>query len=1065
MKRVLFALPIIAAVFLIFTGQNVKDNPQDNQKQIAETDQFNRLKWNIDPRMTRMYPTGDYTPLPYNDKSKTFSSEVRIVGTPNEVLSVSPNFMVHPSFSAQSETPITRHPFNPNMMLASANTYRGGNFFTVGVYVTTDGGTTWFGSDTINTGTPNYGDPGPAIDKDGRFYMSFIMTTGNMGASYSTDLGITWAPTVTIPGSSTSSDKNFSTTDDIPLSAYYGRAYTVYTEFAGAFSNRIVLSYSSNGGVNWSNINGVSPLPAGAHYHQGADVKVNQNGEVYVTWADNFTSTAIEDHLGFAKSSDGGVSWYYANNEVSDMDGIRANSFAPFGIRVNGFPRLDIDKTNGPRRGWIYAVTSEKFLSPATDYADIVLHRSTNGGLNWTKVRVNQDTPGNGKAQFMAAVNVDEQGGVNVIYYDTRNSNANDSAQIYVSRSVDGGSTFQDILVSDHKFRPKSINGLAAGYQGDYIGITSGNGYLWPYWCDDISGIYQAWTASVGINLGPLSNFNLTSPAAGTTITTYSNSQDNIILNWDTASATANYKWIFGSPTISPRKLTIPTPTNFLTLTSDQFDNLLAGLGLAVGDSLVGQWDVWAFRNNLTQDSLKALNGPRAITLKRGIPPLRPFNLISPVAGTVINTSAYNTVNVNFNWSTSGPGVKYKWKFGSPTISNSVKLTYTSNITGIDSSFTIPNYSLDAALASIGVSPGDSISGEWSVWAYNNFDSVKATQNFALKFKRQAQANVLVLYDSTLANCRISRDSVITNLNRLNYTCDTYNRKGNAATNSISFRGYKYVFVVGEASSVMSNVIKDSIKTYLASGGTGTLKSKLVIMSEDVGYHLDRPNSAYYDSAFARTTLGFSFVADRPGVGGKDITGVTVSPGLTDSTYGPSPDVIAKSASIPSAQTFILYKYTAYTDSMNSIGRINTNYNTAVLASDAESIRSSYLSPTSFPLKRVIYGLMQFVNEVPTSNDPEYTAGNIPLVYSLSQNYPNPFNPSTKISFSLPVSGLVTLKIYDMLGQEVMNAVNEVKEAGKYEVEINAGYLASGMYFYKLNSGEFTETRKMLLLK
>ncbi|MBL8008540.1 MAG: T9SS type A sorting domain-containing protein [Ignavibacteria bacterium] len=150
---------------------------------------------------------------------------------------------------------------------------------------------------------------------------------------------------------------------------------------------------------------------------------------------------------------------------------------------------------------------------------------------------------------------------------------------------------------------------------------------------------------------------------------------------------------------------------------------------------------------------------------------------------------------------------------------------------------------------------------------------------------------------------------------------------------------------------------------------------------------------------------------------------------------------------------------------MNSIGRINTNYNTAVLASDAESIRSSYLSPTSFPLKRVIYGLMQFVNEVPTSNDPEYTAGNIPLVYSLSQNYPNPFNPSTKISFSLPVSGLVTLKIYDMLGQEVMNAVNEVKEAGKYEVEINAGYLASGMYFYKLNSGEFTETRKMLLLK
>ena len=138
---------------------------------------------------------------------------------------------------------------------------------------------------------------------------------------------------------------------------------------------------------------------------------------------------------------------------------------------------------------------------PATDVSDVILHKSTNGGINWTSSRVNQDAAGNGKYQYMPAVRVDEYGGVNINYYDTRNIPTNDSAQIYVSRSIDGGSTWSDILVSDHKFKPKPISGLAGGYQGDYIGITSGNGKIWPYWAEDITGAYQAWIAS--IDIGP----------------------------------------------------------------------------------------------------------------------------------------------------------------------------------------------------------------------------------------------------------------------------------------------------------------------------------------------------------------------------------------------------------------------------------------------------------------------------------------------------------------------------------------------------------------------------------
>jgi hypothetical protein len=88
-----------------------------------------------------------------------------------------------------------------------------------------------------------------------------------------------------------------------------------------------------------------------------------------------------------------------------------------------------------------------------------------------------------------------------------------------------------------------------------------------------------------------------------------------------------------------------------------------------------------------------------------------------------------------------------------------------------------------------------------------------------------------------------------------------------------------------------------------------------------------------------------------------------------------------------------------------------------------------------------------------------------PMKYTLNQNYPNPFNPSTVISFSVPVTAHVTLKIYDVLGNEVATLINSEKPAGVYEVEFNASELTSGIYFYKLQTGSFIETKKMLLIK
>lgn len=89
----------------------------------------------------------------------------------------------------------------------------------------------------------------------------------------------------------------------------------------------------------------------------------------------------------------------------------------------------------------------------------------------------------------------------------------------------------------------------------------------------------------------------------------------------------------------------------------------------------------------------------------------------------------------------------------------------------------------------------------------------------------------------------------------------------------------------------------------------------------------------------------------------------------------------------------------------------------------------------------------------------------IPLHYELSQNYPNPFNPSTKISYSIPNSGKVKLVIYDVLGREVKILVNQEQHAGTYIVDFDAERLSSGVYLYRITSGQFSETRKLLLLR
>jgi subtilisin-like proprotein convertase family protein len=89
----------------------------------------------------------------------------------------------------------------------------------------------------------------------------------------------------------------------------------------------------------------------------------------------------------------------------------------------------------------------------------------------------------------------------------------------------------------------------------------------------------------------------------------------------------------------------------------------------------------------------------------------------------------------------------------------------------------------------------------------------------------------------------------------------------------------------------------------------------------------------------------------------------------------------------------------------------------------------------------------------------------VPVKFELSQNYPNPFNPVTTIKYSILKQAFVVIKIYDILGREVKTLVNDMRIAGNYEIDFNASYLASGIYFYRMEAGDFTDVKKLVLLK
>ena len=415
---------------------------------------------------------------------------------PDFLQRIGANYRIHPSNYDQTEVFLAKSPLDQNVLFAACNTLtlNPSFFISEGIYSTTNGGTSWLGNDTC-TGAPiqfHGGDPGITIDKNGTFIITRLGRSPFVGlySHYSFDKGLTW------------SSQNVISTDDLeraalasdvtPGNPFYGRSYAAWVKFAQPFP--LMFSYTDDGAKHWST---AKPVNNPSSRSAGGDLAIGPDGKVYACWAGVQDVTPFKEILvGFASSITGGTTWD-VNENVFQVNGINGELVNKHKIRVNGLPCIAVDTSKGPRRGWIYIVSGQKDLLPAGHDPDIILHRSTDGGLTWsTGIRVNQDELNNGKTQYFPSVHIDKFGAIDIIFYDDRHT-TKDSAGVFLARSLDGGDSWSEYMISDHNFQPAPIGLLGNGYQGDNIDITSTESRLIPLWMDNSSGMYQIWTVPI----------------------------------------------------------------------------------------------------------------------------------------------------------------------------------------------------------------------------------------------------------------------------------------------------------------------------------------------------------------------------------------------------------------------------------------------------------------------------------------------------------------------------------------------------------------------------------------
>ena len=368
---------------------------------------------------------------------------------------------------SQTEPSIAIDPKNPSIMAAGS--------ILSDYYYSKDGGKTWKSS-TLKSSYGVYGDPVLMFDDRGRIYY-FHLSNYDKGEwldrivcqSANKVNGKFTNGSHTKPNGIKAQDKHWVAYD--PENSIIYLTWTEFDEYESKKpedSSRIVFARSLDRGASWTEPVRISYFNGDCLDNdftvEGAVPAVGPNGELYITWTG-------PKGLVFQKSLDGGMTWMNREQVIAEHFGGWTISI-PGIYRANGLPILHCDRSEGPNKGTLYLNWCDQ--KAGSDDTDVWLMKSTGGGETWSeRIRVNQDDPG--KHQFFTWMTVDQSSGyLYFVYYDRRNHPGIET-DVYAAISRDGGSTFQELKLTDTPFKPNQSQ-----FFGDYLNIAAVDGVVRP---------------------------------------------------------------------------------------------------------------------------------------------------------------------------------------------------------------------------------------------------------------------------------------------------------------------------------------------------------------------------------------------------------------------------------------------------------------------------------------------------------------------------------------------------------------------------------------------------------
>lgn len=382
-----------------------------------------------------------------------------------------------------NETTIAVNPKNLSNWVAAANMNN--------IYVSVDSGKTWV-EQQITSPYGVWGDPVLVADTNGVFYFFHLSNPSNgswidrIVCQKSIDGGQTWSSGTFLGlNGLKKQDKHGVAVDPSSNTLYVTwTQFDAYNSKSNVDSSNILFSKSLDGGINWT-------APKRINYFagdcldssltvEGASPTIGINGEIYVTWSG-------PKGIVFNKSTDGGNTWLPVEKILVPN---HSWTFEVPGIyRCNGMPICLVDRSKNAHRGKIFIVFSDQ--SKGNTDTDVWSIGSSDGGLNWTNpIRVNNDPVG--RHQFFASASIDSSNGsLWVLFYDRRNY-LDELTDVYLARSKDGGTTFQNLKISQSPFLPSNTV-----FFGDYTSIIAQNGIVRPIWTRLNQGALSVMTALI----------------------------------------------------------------------------------------------------------------------------------------------------------------------------------------------------------------------------------------------------------------------------------------------------------------------------------------------------------------------------------------------------------------------------------------------------------------------------------------------------------------------------------------------------------------------------------------